>query len=867
MHLYDQIEEYNFTHGNQFDTASGQYNLLMPHDLGRPLTHEEMDYNFLYQKQTMNGFRIFGSGTNLRLDDNDLDKVLKFHKISLSDENYALYNAQGYVADQYIWIPVEMAAAAQPAYVTLTANPTAINETSNSTVTFTLNVVNVEDGTTIDWSIATGSGITANDFVGGLTGTATINGNTATWDVQAKADNFTEGLESFTLTIATTDSAGNDTTTMSQDPNGNGGVPLSATVSIGDTSVTPTYTSISSAGSVNEGSTITFTVNTANFFQGATVGWSIDQANTTASADDFQGGVFPSGTVNMSSSGSGTFDVTIANDLVNDTENFTVLLAATDSNGISAGLSKTVNINNASFPTYTTFTGPATRIEGQNAQYALNGTNIPNGTQVGYTISSSDPNFTLDDISLNSLTGFITMNSNFGQLFFGISEDYTVESDETITVTLDSQDNAGNVTGLSMDVQTVISDAAPTYEILGQSPITEGQTQTYTFRASNMTPGTTVYWELRNFGNSNFYTEFADDLSTPRTGNGQVQTVGNNVELDFDVTVVNDMTSSEGSEYFKIVVWDDASNYATGPNFDGAVSGALATKDITITDLNPQWQITTASNNQSEPGTLNFNVLTRYVMAGQTYTWEAVTHGSNSASAADFQGGSFPSGAGTVSTFNNTLSSSGTFTTEIIADNTTEGTEQYKIELSDQNGNVVATKVINITDDSQSPAAQGYYFHGGNQSYPFVQAADGLTAANPGTMYYDDGGGNAFASTTDLSVAMSYIMDNMGATYSPGNYTVSSFSIPNAGITALGSSDALNFGAMNDGGGEFYYIILPDGNVDLTSTNPQHLVDGGISTNAVQKASFTWNGDVYWLYRLGGGSQTGARTITFSDND
>ena len=45
MHLYDAIEEYNFTHGKHFDTATGQYDLLMPHDLGRPLTHEEMDYN------------------------------------------------------------------------------------------------------------------------------------------------------------------------------------------------------------------------------------------------------------------------------------------------------------------------------------------------------------------------------------------------------------------------------------------------------------------------------------------------------------------------------------------------------------------------------------------------------------------------------------------------------------------------------------------------------------------------------------------------------------------------------------------------------------------------------------------------------
>ena len=129
------------------------------------------------------------------------------------------------------------------------------------------------------------------------------------------------------------------------------------------------------------------------------------------------------------------------------------------------------------------------------------------------------------------------MTSNFGQLFFSVLEDYTVESDETMVITLDTQDSAGITAGLPMSRSTIISDVAPTYEILGQSPIIEGETQTYTFRASNMVAGTTVYWELRNFGSSSFYTEFADDISSPRTGSGQVVQVGNNVELDFDITV------------------------------------------------------------------------------------------------------------------------------------------------------------------------------------------------------------------------------------------------------------------------------------------------------------------------------------------
>ena len=833
MHLYDAIEEYNFTHGKHFDTATGQYDLLMPHDLGRPLTHEEMDYNFLYQKQTMNGFRIFGSGTNYKLSATDLNKVLKFHQITPADADYAIYTGAGYVDNQFIWIPVEMAAAAQPAYVTLTANPTTINETGNSTVTFTLNVVNVDDNTTVDWSIATGSGITAGDFVGGLTGTATINSNQATWTVQAAADNFTEGPESFTLTLASTDSAGNDTTTQT-------GNALSATVAISDTSITPVYNSISSANSVNEGASITFTVNTSNFFQAATADWLVDFANSTATSADFTGAT--SGTVNLDSNGDGTFSVAIANDLINDNENFTVKLTGNDSNGINTNeISKNVTINNAVFPTYTTFTGPATRLEGQNAQYALQGTNIPNGTQVGYTITGVD----LSDISLSSLTGFITMNSNFGQLFFTCLEDNTVDGPDTMVVTLNNVDSAGNTTGLTptLSVSTVISDVAPTYEILGQSPIIEGETQTYTFRASNMVAGTTVYWELRNFGDSNFYTEFADDLSTPRTGSGQVQTVGNNVELDFDITVVNDMTSSEGSEYFKIVVWDDASNYATGPNFDGAVSGALATKDITISDLNPQWQITTATNNQSEPGTLSFNILTRYVMAGQTYTWAASPNGGNPASGADFQGGSFPSGSGTVSTFNNTLSVSGTFTTEIIADNTTEGTEQYKVELTNQQGVVVATKIINVTDDSQTPQGEIHWLHwSSNSGYP---SGSSLIVEPAGGWYLNNN-----TQTSDFSAVWADMVANQGTANNVP--VIENFQMLGSGLTQSSiPNGTIGFNAI--AAANRYYIAIPQSvSGDPSSTALFQLPD---SANAdiifSGRIAFQISGVDYWLYDVG----------------
>ena len=844
MHLYDAIEEYNFTHGKHFDSATGQYDLLMPHDLGRPLTHEEMDYNFLYQKQTMNGFRIFGSGANYKLNADDLDKVLKFHKISPSDEDYAIYTGAGYVDDQYIWIPVEMAAAAQPAYVTLTANPTTINETGNSTVTYTLNVVNVEDGTTIDWSIATGSGITANDFVGGLTGTATINGNTATWTVQAAADNFTEGLESFTLTLATTDSAGNDTTTMSQDPQGNGGVPLSATVAIADTSYTPQYNSISSANSVNEGASITFTVNTSYFFQAATADWLVDFTNSTATSADFTGAT--SGTVNLDANGDGTFSVEIASDLINDNENFTVKLTGNDSNGINTNeISKTVTISNAAFPTYTTFTGPATRLEGQTATYLLEGTNIPSGTQVGYQITGVD----VADISLNSLTGFITMNDfmsgQVGQLQFSILEDNTVESDETMVITLNNQDEAQppNTTGLTptLSVSTVISDVAPTYSITGPASINEGAIGSYTFLATNMVPGTTVYWELRNYGSSSNNVDFATDFLSMRTGNGNVQANSNpgEVELGIDIELDFDM-ETEGAENFKLIVWDDAAQYDTVAPYDAPVNGALATKNITINDLAPVYTIY-ANPSQSEPSTLTAELYTTYVEAGTAYTWEVVGNGSNPVDAADFVGGVLPSGSGTIPAYNTSNAQSDTFDISVIADNTTENTQQYKIIVK-VGGVSKAEKLVNVTDDSQTPAAQSYYFHLGAGGLPVAQNM--ITA--PANQFYMTGGAQP-TSTPPFEEVWADMMAN------PASYTGGANNMTPPQQVQL--TTGTQFTIPSHGLANYYWLVVPSnaGVPDLT-VNAKLSLDGAPVDVCAEKLDFQYGGITHTLYRLNSGT-------------
>ena len=181
MH-FDKIEDYDFDHGLSFNTQTGEYYSLNPHDLARPLSHEEMDYNLMYQKQTLNGWRIAGSNADLTLNATDLGKVLAFHKVEVNtvdDPGNVMYDrhiAAGLFDGQLVWIPMQFGA-----FATTTIDPCAgfavsgvswtnslayqepaptflvipNNETTaeGNVVTFAINTTNLDDGTTIGWTL------------------------------------------------------------------------------------------------------------------------------------------------------------------------------------------------------------------------------------------------------------------------------------------------------------------------------------------------------------------------------------------------------------------------------------------------------------------------------------------------------------------------------------------------------------------------------------------------------------------------------------------------------------------------------------------------------------------------------------------
>jgi len=196
-----------------------------------------------------------------------------------------------------------------PVFYTITPSTTVQNE--GSPVTFNITTTGVAEGTLVYW-INVGTTNSA-DFATTDNGFVTISGGSASITLTATADFTTEGEETIIIQLRSGSINGQLEVT-------------SATVRVVDASTTPivpTYSIATSIYSVNEGSSLTFTVTTTNVPDGTPLYWSIN--NVTTSAGDF---ATSNGTFNITTTGingTGSFSVTpTADSTTEGPEKFTV---------------------------------------------------------------------------------------------------------------------------------------------------------------------------------------------------------------------------------------------------------------------------------------------------------------------------------------------------------------------------------------------------------------------------------------------------------------------------------------------------------------------------------------------------------------
>ena len=193
----------------------------------------------------------------------------------------------------------------------LTSNKNSVNEPDS--VIFTLTTTNVSNGTNVPYTI---TGVSPSDIGGvALNGNFVVNNNnTATLTLNITEDNFTEGTDYLTVF------SGEQT----------------KTVTINDTSLTPTYQLTSNKNSVNEPDSVIFTLTTTNVANGTNVPYTI----TGVSPSDIND-VSLTGNFVVNNNNTATLTLNITED--NFTENTEYLVIIT-----AGGQTKTVTINDTS---------------------------------------------------------------------------------------------------------------------------------------------------------------------------------------------------------------------------------------------------------------------------------------------------------------------------------------------------------------------------------------------------------------------------------------------------------------------------------------------------------------------------------------
>ena len=317
-----------------------------------------------------------------------------------------------------------------PSY-TVGTSSTSIQE--GETVNFTVNTTNVGAGTTLYYSIIGNTddadftdNVQAGSFnlvsTGSTTGVGTII-KTAANDALVN-----EITEAFKVIVSTGSTLGSQVGISS----------LVRIINLGP----PSYTISESATSVNEGSSVSFTVNTVN-----ATGTLYYSTGGTASAADFSNNSL-SGSFSLVSTGSttgiATFVRSIATDF--DTESgevFNIVIRTGSVSGSIVATSSNITIGDT-VPSVTIAESATTVDEGGSVTFTISGSNIPNGTYY-YTIFEEEGTVAAVDFNPANLNGSFSINNNSGSLTITLAEDLTSEGTDKFKVQIRTGSISGTV--------------------------------------------------------------------------------------------------------------------------------------------------------------------------------------------------------------------------------------------------------------------------------------------------------------------------------------------------------------------------------------------------------------------------------------
>ncbi|WP_210496469.1 Calx-beta domain-containing protein [Microvirga antarctica] len=565
-------------------------------------------------------------------------------------------------------------------------------DTGFTDYTFTVTRDNAAGDNNVTWTIATGNGITADDF-DALTGTVSFTGTetSKTVTIKVKGDTAVEGHEAFTVALS----------------NATGGATISAahgsatgTIINDDQAVvvTPPVLSIATAtSSVTEGDTgftdYTFTVTRDNAAGDNSVTWTIFTGNGIT-ADDFDA---LTGTVSFTGNEtSKTLTIKVKGDtLVEGHEAFEIgLSSATGGATISAthGHANGTILNDdpsgggTTPPVLSIGTTTASVTEGDagftDYTFTVTRENAAGATDVTWTIATGS-GITADDF--DALTGTVSFagNETTKTVTIKVKGDTAVESHEAFTVALSNATGGATISATHGSATgTILNDDQPvvvTPPLLSigttTASVTEGDAgftdYTFTVTRENPAGATDVTWTIATGSGIT-----ADDFDAL---NGTVSFAGNETTKAVTVKVKGD-TAVESHEAFTVAL-SNATGGATISATHGSATGTILNDDEIVVVTPPLLSIATATAavTEGDTGLTDYTfTVSRDNPAGATdVTWTIAT--GNGITADD------------VDALTGTVSFTGTETTKTITikvkgDTIVEGNEAFTVALSNATG-------------------------------------------------------------------------------------------------------------------------------------------------------------------------------------
>ena len=319
---------------------------------------------------------------------------------------------------------------------------TSVSE--GGSVSVTVNTTNVGSGTTLFYNII--GNVDGADFSDNVTAGSFIISNgigTVTKNIANDLDE-NEGIEAFAIRISIGSSTGQV-------------VGTSSTIFITDLGL-PSYTITPSAASVNEGSSVSFTVNTLN-----STGTLYYSTNGTANAADFTDNSL-TGSFSVVSTGSttgvGTIVRSIATDFDTESgEQFSITVRTGSTSGPGVTTSSNVTIGDVA-PTVNVSESATSVDEGGSVTFTISGSNIPDGTYY-YTIYEEDGTIASTDFNPANLNGSFSVNNNNGSITITIAEDITSEGPDQFKIQIRTGSISGTVIAESNAITINDTSRAP----------------------------------------------------------------------------------------------------------------------------------------------------------------------------------------------------------------------------------------------------------------------------------------------------------------------------------------------------------------------------------------------------------------------